>query len=119
MRVFLDALINLNLYFAEDVAAAIIGDDENNRLTAEEVLVTTVAGLPDDKLTGFALRLVLTGNIPIPREGEVDSLTEAETAFVPAKPKRTATKTAKAPTPIKGTQKTAAKKSSAKKQTAA
>ena len=39
LRVFLDALINLNLYFAEDVAADIIGDDENNRLTAEEVLV--------------------------------------------------------------------------------
>jgi ParB family transcriptional regulator, chromosome partitioning protein len=46
-------------------------------------------------------------------------LTEAETAFLPAKPKKTATKTAKAPTPIKATQKTAAKKSSAKKQTAA
>ena len=37
LRVFLDALINPNLYFAEDVAAAIVGDDENNRLTAEEV----------------------------------------------------------------------------------
>jgi ParB family transcriptional regulator, chromosome partitioning protein len=120
LRVFLRALVNLDPYtFADDVAEHFAAEDENNDKSAEEILLATVDGLTDDKLTGFALRLVLTGNIPIPREGEVDSLTEAETAFVPAKPKKTATKTAKAPTPIKATQKTAAKKSSAKKQTAA
>jgi ParB family chromosome partitioning protein len=120
LRVFLRALVNLAPYtFADDVAEHFAAEDENNDKSAEEILLATVDGLTDDKLTGFALRLVLTGNIPIPREGEVDSLTEAETAFVPAKPKKTATKTAKAPTPIKATQKTAAKKSSAKKQTAA
>jgi hypothetical protein len=55
------------------------------------------------------LRLVLTGNIPISREVEVDSLTEAETAFVPVKPKKTAIKTAKAPTPMRAAPKSASK----------
>jgi ParB family transcriptional regulator, chromosome partitioning protein len=96
LRVFLRALVNLDPYtFADDVAEHFAAEDENNDKSAEEILLATVDGLTDDKLTGFALRLVLTGNIPIPREGEVDSLTEAETAFVPAKPKRTAAKTAK------------------------
>jgi ParB family transcriptional regulator, chromosome partitioning protein len=120
LRVFLRALVNLDPYtFADDVAEHFAVEDENNDKSAEEILFATVDGLKDDKLTGFALRLVLTGNIPIPREGEVDSLTEAETAFVPAKPKKTATKTAKAPTPIKAAKKTASKKSTAKKQVAA
>jgi ParB family chromosome partitioning protein len=46
-------------------------------------------------------------------------LTEVENAFVPTKPKKIATKTEKAPTLMKATQKNAAKKSSAKKQAAA
>ena len=76
-------------------------EDENNDKSVEEILLATVDGLTDDKLTGFALRLVLTGNIPIPREGEVDSVTVAESAFVRAEPKKTATKKAKAPMQIK------------------
>ena len=36
--------------------------------------------LADDKLTRFALRLVLPGIPPIPRESEIDFLTEAEAA---------------------------------------
>src|ERR1700677_1843600 len=117
LRVFLRALVNLDPYtFADDVAEHFASEDENNDKSAEEILLATVDGLTDDKLTGFALRLVLTGNIQIPREAQVDSLTEAETAFVPAKPKKTAAKKAKSPTPIKAAQKTASKKSSAKKQ---
>jgi ParB-like chromosome segregation protein Spo0J len=113
-------LVTLDPYtFADDVAEHFATEDENNDKSAEEILLATVDGLTDDKLTGFALRLVLTGDIPIPREGEVDSLTEAETAFVPAKPKKTATKTAKAPTQIEAAQKTASKKSTGKKQVAA
>jgi ParB family transcriptional regulator, chromosome partitioning protein len=120
LRVFLRALVNLDPYtFADDVAEHFATEDESNDKSAEEILLATVDGLTDDKLTGFALRLVLTGKIPIPREGEVDSLNEAGTAFVPAKPKKTATKTAKAPTQIKAAQKTASKKSTAKKQVAA
>jgi ParB family chromosome partitioning protein len=121
LRVFLRALVNLDPYTsADDVAEHFAAEDENNDKSAEEILLATVDGLTDDKLTGFALRLVLTGNIPITREGEVDSLTEAETAFVPAKPKKIATKAAKTPTPMKAAApKTASRKSTAKKQVAA
>jgi len=55
--------------------------------TAEEVLSTTIAGLPDDKLTSFALRLALNGHTAIPRESEFDFLAEAESVFTPARPK--------------------------------
>jgi ParB family transcriptional regulator, chromosome partitioning protein len=120
LRVFLRALVNVDPYtFADEVAEHFAAEDENNDKSAEEILLATLDGLTDDKLTGFALRLVLTGSITIPREGEVDSLTEAETAFVPAKPKKTTTKTARVPIPTKAAQKTAAKKSAAKKEVAA
>jgi ParB family chromosome partitioning protein len=98
---------------AEQLAA----NDENNQQTSEEILLSTIDGLPDDKLTGFALRLVLTAHTPIPRESEIDFLTEA--AFAPPQPKKAASKTAKAPTPIKDAQKNATKKKTAKKQVAA
>ena len=53
------------------------------------------------KLTRFALRLALAGHVGIPREGEFDFLTEAETVFVPPQPtKRAAAKKAKQPTPV-------------------
>ena len=46
----------------------------------------------DEKLTGFALRLVLSDHIGIPREGQPDLLSEAEQAFLPKKPKAIKTK---------------------------
>ena len=83
LRVFLRALINLDPYdFAEDVAAYFVGDDENNQQTPEEVLASAVTNLPDEKLTGFALRLALTGHTDIPREGDFDFLAEAESVFI-------------------------------------
>ncbi|WP_035357930.1 hypothetical protein [Edaphobacter aggregans] len=82
-------------------------------------LLSTIDRLPDHKLTGFALRLVFTGHTPIPRESEIDFLTEAEAAFAPPQPKKTASKKAKTLTPIKADQNTAAKKKTAKKQVAA
>ena len=91
LRVFLHALINLDPYdFAEDVAASIVGDDENSQQTPEEVLASTLISLPDEKLTGFTLRLALTGHTDIPREGDFDFLAEAESAFVPHQPKKAA-----------------------------
>jgi ParB family transcriptional regulator, chromosome partitioning protein len=79
---------NLEPYtVAEHVAIFYAGDDENNRQTAEEVLTNVIAGLPDDKLTGFALWLALTGHTDIPREGEFDFLAEANAVFAPPKPK--------------------------------
>jgi ParB family chromosome partitioning protein len=98
LRVFLRALVNLDLYtFTDDVAEHFAANDENNQQTAEEILLSALDGLTDEKLTGFALRLALTGHIAIPRETEFDHLTEAETAFVPPtakkekKPKKTTT----------------------------
>lgn len=89
LRVFLRALINLDPYdFAEDVAAYFVGDDENNQQTPEEVLASTLSSLPDEKLTGFALRLALTGHTAIPRENDFDFLAEAESVFVPHQPKK-------------------------------
>jgi ParB family chromosome partitioning protein len=90
-------------------------DDVNNQQTAEEILLSTVDGLADDKLIGFALRLVLTGHTPIPRESEIDFLTEAEAAFAPPQPGTTAKKKEKKSTVIKAPtpKKTAAKKEEA------
>jgi ParB family transcriptional regulator, chromosome partitioning protein len=98
LRVFLGALVNLDPYdFAEDVAEFYVGGDENNRQTPEEVLSSTVAGLPDDKLTAFALRLVLTGHTDIPRDNDFDFLAQAEAAFVSPQPKKTQEKKPKPP----------------------
>ena len=115
LRVFLRALVNLDPYtFTDDVAEHFAAADENHNKSAEEILLKVVDGLTDDKLTAFALRLVLTGSAPLPRDGEADSLTDAAAAFLPAKPKK-ADKTTKTPTPIKA----ATKKATAKKQIAA
>jgi ParB family chromosome partitioning protein len=119
LRVFLRALVTIDPYAFDDVAKHLAANDDNNEQSSEEILLSTIDGLPDDKLTGFALRLVLTAHTPIPREGELDLLTEAETAFAPPQPKKTASKKANTATPIKAAQKTAAKKNTAKKQVAA
>ena len=73
------------------------------------------------RITGFALRLALVGHIDTPREGEFDFLAEAEAAFAPPQPKNAANKKpkVKTPTPIKAASKSAAKKTTAKKKTAA
>ena len=74
LRVFLRALVNLDPYtFTDDIAEYFAGDDENNQLSAEEILLSTIGALTEDKLTGFALRLALTGHVGIPREGEYDT----------------------------------------------
>jgi ParB family chromosome partitioning protein len=117
LRVFLRALVNLDPYsFADDVAEHYAADDEDNQQTAVEILLSTVDGLADDKLAGFALRLVLTGHIPIPRDSEIDFLTEAEAAFAPPQPKKTSNKKNKKPTLVKAAR---PKKAAAKKTVAA
>jgi len=115
LRVFLSALLNLDPYdYAEDVAEYFVGDDDNNQQTPEEVLSSTLAQLPDDKLTGFALRLALSGHTGIPSEGEFDFLAEAEAAFALPQPKaskpRNTSKPKKTPTPVKAPQKQPAPK---------
>jgi len=116
LRVFLHALITVDPYtFADDVAEHFVGDDENNQQVAEEILLSTLHGLADDKLTGFGLRLVLTGRTDIPSEGEFDLLAEAEATFVPAKPEsvkkpKKARSESKEKAPAKSTSSTTKKK---------
>ena len=115
LRVLIRALIHIDSYhFADDVAAHFVRDDENNQQTGEEVLLSVVDGLEDDKLSGFALRLALTGHADIPRENEIDHLAEAEAVFAQPQPKKVKAKkaTTKKTTPIKT--KTAKKKTAKK-----
>jgi ParB family chromosome partitioning protein len=102
LRVLLRAFVNLDPYtFADDLAEEIAADNENEQRSAEEVLLSTIDATADDKLTRFALRLALAGHVGIPREGEFDFLSEAETVFVPPQPtKKAAAKKAKHPTPV-------------------
>ena len=81
LRVLLAAIVNLNPEFVQDVADLIIGNDESNQQTAEEVLASTIAALPDEKLPGLTLRLLLTAYTAIPPDGAVDYLAEADAAF--------------------------------------
>lgn len=108
LRVILRALVNLDPYtFADDLAEDMA--DENEKRSAEEVLLALIEGTGDDKLTGFAVRLALAGHRGIPREGELDFLSEAEAAFLKPRPKKSGTGKKKEPTPIKPA-KAAAKK---------
>ena len=106
LRTFLSALIHLDPYMFEDVAEQQVADDENNQQSAEEILSGLLASIPDGKLTGFALRLALTAHASIPRQGELDYLTEAEAAFAPPPPKKIAkAKKSAAVQPIKASSK--------------
>ena len=120
LRVLLRAIVNLDPYtFADDLAEETA--DENDKRSAEEVLLAAIDGTADDKLTGFAVRLALSGHRAIPREGEPDFLSEAAAAFLTPKHRKSPAKKAvparKEPTPIKPA-KTATKKAPAKKDTA-
>ncbi len=125
LRVLLRAIVNLDPYtFADDLAEDINGDDENDQRSAEEVLLSTIDNAADDKLTRFALRLALSGHVGIPRENELDFLTEAENVFAPLQSKKKASgRKGKKSTPIKADDATSKPKpkktSTAKKQIAA
>jgi ParB family transcriptional regulator, chromosome partitioning protein len=110
-------LINLDPYtLTDDVAEHFAIEHEDSDKTSEVILLTALEGLADDKLTGFALRLVLTQHNPIPREAEIDLLAEAEVAFATPKPRKTASKKVKKPTPIKASK---SKKTTADNEAAA
>ena len=122
LRVLLRALVNLDPYtFADDLAVEFNGDDENDQRSAEEVLLATISGLTDDKLTGFAVHLALAGHREVPREHEFDFLTEAEAAFAPkenpAPAKKTPAKAAQKPTKKATTAEASPAKGNAKKAT--
>jgi ParB family chromosome partitioning protein len=107
LRVLLRAIVNLDPYtFADDLADDVAGENENEQRTAEEVLLSTIGTLTDDKLNGFAIRLALAGHRGMPREGEFDFLAEAENVFTPPPPaEKEKPKKAKKPTLIKAASK--------------
>ncbi len=117
LRVFVRALIHLDPYtLTEDVAEHFAGDDENHQRTADEILAAALTQTLDEKLTGFALRIVLTGSIAIPREDEFDLLAESEAVFTPPKAAKKPVKKPKTPTLIKastGPKKTASRRNAA------
>jgi ParB family chromosome partitioning protein len=109
LRVFLSALCNLDPYtITEDVADYFAEENNDHQQTPEEILATALSKTPDEKLTSFALRLALTGNVTIPRENELDFLAEAEAMFVPPQPAKKKPKANK-PTLIKGSTKASPK----------
>ncbi len=105
LRVLLRAIVNLDPYtFADDLADDLAGENENEQRTAEEVLLSTIDTLTDDKLTGFSIRLALAGHRGIPREGEFDFLAEADMVFTPLSPaKQQSPKKTKKPSLIQAT----------------
>ena len=100
LRVLLRAIVHLDPYtFADDLAAEMAED--NDRRSAEEVLLTAIDSTTDEKLTAFAVRLALSGHRGIPRENEPDFLTEASKAFSKPKAQKNGNGKAKKPALVK------------------
>jgi ParB family chromosome partitioning protein len=78
MRFFLRLLIHLDYSFLEDLATHFANGDESTQQSDEDIVLAALDSTADEKLPGLALRLVLSDRIAIPREGQPDSLTEAE-----------------------------------------
>ena len=86
MRVFLRLLIKLDYSFLEEVATHFAsGPNENTQQSDDEIVLAALDGTADEKLTGLALRLVLSDHVGIPHESQPDLLTEAEQVFAPKK----------------------------------
>jgi ParB family chromosome partitioning protein len=113
MRVFLRLLIHLDYSFLEEVATHFANGDENTQQPDEEIVLAALESTADEKLTGLALRLVLSDYVGIPHESQPDLLTEAEQVFVYKKPK-----VAKAKAKASGKEKPAPVKASPKKKAA-
>ena len=86
-------LVHLDYSFLEDVAAHFAQGDENTQQSDEEIVLAALDGTADEKLTGLALRIVLSDHIGIPHENQPDFLTEAEQVFTPKKPRAVKPKT--------------------------
>lgn len=107
LRVLLRAIVNLDPYTFVDYLVEDMAED-NERRSAEEVLLADLDNTADNQLTHFALRLALSGHVGIPRENEFDFLTEAAALFPQTKPKQTS---GRKPTLVTGSKtKPAAKK---------
>ncbi len=93
LRVFLRLLIHLDYSFLEEVASHFASGDENTQQSDDEIVLAALDGTTDEKLTGLALRLVLSDHVGIPHENQPDLLSEAEQVFAPKKPKVVKAKT--------------------------
>jgi ParB family chromosome partitioning protein len=118
MRVFLRLLIHLDYSFLEDVAAHFANGDENVQKSDDEIVLAALDGTADEKLTGFALRLVLSDHVGIPHESQPDLLTEAEQVFAPRKPKAVKAKADASSKAKPAAAKVAPKKEAARKKAA-
>ena len=87
MRFFLRLLIRLDYSFLEDVATHFADGDENTEQSDEEIVLAALDGTADEKLTGLALRLVLSDHTGIPHENQPDLLADAVQVFAPTKSK--------------------------------
>ena len=87
MRVFLRLLIHLDYSFLEEVANHFANGDENSQQSDDEIVLAALDGTADDKLTGLALRLVLSDHVGVTHQSQPDLLSEAEQVFAPKKPK--------------------------------
>ena len=118
LRVFLRLLVHLDYSFLEDVAAHFANGEENTERSDEEIVLTALDGTADEKLTGLALRILLSDHLGIPHENEPDLLSECEQVFAPkkpkaARPKAKAVKQAKMPATKKAVKKTTVLKNAA------
>ncbi len=87
LRVFLRLLIHLDYSFLEEVATHYANGDESTQQSDDEIVLTALNGTADEKLTGLALRLVLSDHIGITQENQPDLLREAEQIYTLKKPK--------------------------------
>ena len=118
LRVLLRAIVNLDPYtFADDLAGDLANENEDR--SPEETLLATIDATADEKLTHFAVRLALSGHVSIPRENELDFLTEAEVAFTLPQKKAKVPKTGKVPVALSKPKTQAKKQKTAKKPIAA
>jgi ParB family transcriptional regulator, chromosome partitioning protein len=118
MRVFLRLLIHLDYSFLEEVATHFATGDENTQESDDEIVLAALDATADEKLTGLALRLVLSDHIGIPHESQPDLLTEAEQVFAPKKPKAVRAKSDALGKPKPTAVKASAKKETSKKKAA-
>jgi hypothetical protein len=71
----------LNTKFIEGLAAEIVDDGDNNQHSADDLLLSTIAALPNSELTGFAIRLVFTHLTAAPCKCAIDLLAAATASF--------------------------------------
>ena len=84
LRVLLCALIESRFETSLSLLAQeVLGEDEDDRQGAEQIVAGHLQGLPDKQVSGFAVRLVLGYHRAEPDVDETDYLAEAEAVFLP------------------------------------